>query len=86
MHLFGLLGSIMFLIGFVATIFLGAGKLYNVYHNLHARLLTERPSFYIALACMIIGTQLFLAGFVSELISRAAPDRDKYLVEKKCNL
>ena len=86
MHLFGLLGSIMFLIGFIATVFLGVGKLYNVYHNLHARLLTERPSFYIALACMIIGTQLFLAGFISELISRAAPDRDKYLVEKKCNL
>ena len=86
MHLFGLLGSIMFLIGFAATVFLGTGKLYNVYHNLPARLLTERHSFYIALACMIIGTQLFLAGFVSELISRAAPDRDKYLVEKKCNL
>lgn len=86
MHLFGLLGSIMFLIGFTATVFLGAGKLYNVFHNLPARLITERPSFYIALACMIIGTQLFLAGFIGELISRAASDRNKYLVEKKYNL
>ena len=86
MHFFGLLGSIMFMIGFVAAAFLGAGKLYSVYHNLPARLITERPSLYIALACMIIGTQLFLAGFISELISRAAPDRDKYIVEKKCNL
>ena len=86
MHIFGLLGSIMFFIGFVATVFLGTGKLYSVFHNLPARLITDRPSFYIALACMIIGTQLFLAGFVSELISRSAPDRNKYLIEKKCNL
>ena len=86
MHFFGLLGSIMFFIGFIAAAFLGAGKLYNVFHNLPARLLTDRPSFYIALSCMIIGTQLFLAGFIGELISRAAPDRDKYIVEKKINL
>ncbi len=86
MHLFGLLGSLMFLIGFIASVFLGAGKLYSVYHNLPARLLTERPSFYIALACMILGTQLFLAGFISELISRSANDRNKYLIESKSNL
>jgi dipeptide/tripeptide permease len=86
MHLFGLLGSVVFLVGFIATSFLGAGKLYNVYHNLPARLITDRPSFYIALACMIIGTQLFLAGFISELIARSSPDKDKYIIEKKCNL
>lgn len=86
MHLFGLLGSIMFIVGFMAVIYLGSGKLYSVYHNLPARLITERPSFYISLSCMIIGTQLFLAGFISELISRSAPDRNKYIVEKKFNL
>ncbi len=86
MHLFGLLGSIMFFIGFFVTIYLGLTKLYLVYNNLPARLLTDRPSFYIALTSMILGTQLFLAGFISELISRSAPDRNKYIIEKKCNL
>lgn len=86
MHLFGLLGSIMFSIGLLTSLYLGLNKLYCVYNNLPARLLAERPSFYIALASMIIGTQLFLAGFLGELISRSAQDRNKYIVEKKCNL
>lgn len=86
MHLFGLLGSIMFVAGFVAALLLGIGKLYSVFNNLPARLLTERPSFYISLTCMIIGTMLFLAGFLGELISRSAHDRDKYIIAKKSNL
>ncbi len=86
MHLFGLLGSLMFFIGFIAAAYLGITKLYSVYHNLPARLLTDRPSFYLSLVCMIIGTQLFLAGFISELISRSSSDRNKYLVETKTNL
>ncbi len=86
MHIFGLLGSIMFFIGFVVSLYLGLSKLYCVYQNLPARLLTDRPSFYIALTSMIIGTQLFLAGFISELVSRASNDRNKYIVEKKTNL
>ncbi len=87
MHLFGLLGSLMFFIGFLVAMYLGITKLYSVYFaNTYARLLTERPSFYIALTCMILGTQLFLAGFLGELISRSTPDRNKYQVDKKCNL
>lgn len=86
MHLFGLLGTLMFLLGMMTSVYLGVSKLYHVYHNLPARLLTERPSFYIALTCMILGTQLFLAGFLGELISRSSADRNKYQVEKKCNL
>jgi glycosyltransferase involved in cell wall biosynthesis len=86
MHLFGLLGTIMFLLGFFFAMYLGLSKIYFVYNNLAARQLTDRPSFYISLTCMIIGTQLFLAGFVSELVSRSSPDRNKYIVEKKCNL
>lgn len=86
MHLFGLLGSIMFFLGLFIAIYLGVDKIYSVYNNLYARLLTDRPLFYIALTCMVIGTQLFLAGFMSELISRSAPDRNKYIIEKKCNL
>ena len=86
MHLFGFLGTIMFTIGLVAAAYLGAGKIYAVTHQLPARLLTDRPSFYISLACMIIGSQMFLAGFLGELISRGSHERNSYLVEKKINL
>ncbi|MEI6817477.1 MAG: glycosyltransferase family 2 protein [Bacteroidota bacterium] len=83
MHLFGFLGTIMFAVGFLATIYLGTTKLWDVYHGIYARLITNRPSFYIALTTMIMGTMLFLAGFLGELISRSAPDRNHYLIEKK---
>lgn len=86
MHLFGLLGTIMFFIGFVAAGYLGLSKLYAVYNNLPARLITDRPSFYISLSTMIIGTQLFLAGFLGEMIARNSPDRNRYLIESKIHL
>ncbi|MBP6334485.1 MAG: glycosyltransferase family 2 protein [Bacteroidia bacterium] len=86
MHLFGLLGSIMFIVGFLAALYLGLSKLYSVYYNLPARLITNRPSFYISLCCMIIGTQMFLAGFLGELISRSSSDRNKYVVREKLNI
>lgn len=82
MHLFGMLGTIMFFIGFVIVVFLGAYKLYSVYTHQTARLVTDLPLFYIALTAMILGTQLFLAGFLGELISRNSPERNMYLVEK----
>jgi len=85
MHLFGLLGTMMFMIGLLFTVYLGISKLWDVSHGITARLLTQRPSFYIALTTMIIGTMLFLAGFLGEMISRAAPDRNHYLIEKKTN-
>ena len=86
MHLFGLLGTLMFFIGFITSACLGISKLYTVYSNQAARLLTERPSFYIALACMIIGTILFVGGFLGELISRNSSDRNTYLIREKLNL
>lgn len=86
MHLFGLLGSIMFLVGFMAALYLGLSKLYSVYYNLPARLITNRPSFYISLSCMIIGTQMFLAGFLGEMISRSSADRNKYVIREKVNI
>jgi glycosyltransferase involved in cell wall biosynthesis len=85
MHLFGTLGSLMFLLGFILAAYLGASKLWSVYNNEYARLITNRPSFYIALTCMILGTQLFLAGFVSELVGRASSERNHYLIEAKEN-
>ena len=86
MHFFGLIGTLMFVAGLTLSIYLGASKLYAVSMNLPARLLTERPSFYISLTCMIIGTQLFLAGFISELIGRNSSERNTYLINSKANL
>lgn len=85
MHLFGTLGTLMFLIGFLLAAYLGASKLWAVYYNEYARLITNRPSFYIALTCMILGTQLFLAGFVSELVGRSSTERNHYLIESTEN-
>ena len=86
MHLFGALGSLMFFLGFIAAFWLGAKKLWYVYHDWSAPLVTSSPYFYLALACMIIGTQLFLAGFIAELVTRNSPDRNKYLISKKIGI
>jgi glycosyltransferase involved in cell wall biosynthesis len=82
MHLFGVLGSLMFIAGLSWAAFLGIDKLYAVSQNLPAKLLTQSPYFYLALAAMIIGTQLFLAGFIAELIVRSSADRNTYLIDK----
>ena len=81
MHFFGLWGTISFLIGFGFSIYLIVAKIIESEFSL-----TNRPSFYIALVAMIIGTQLFLAGFIGELISRNSPERNSYLIEKKTGL
>ena len=79
MHFFGLVGSLMFLLGFLVTTYLGLQKLYFVFNNQAARLVTDQPVFYVALTLAIIGVQFFLAGFLGELVSRNAPDRNVYL-------
>ena len=81
MHFFGLLGSLMFVLGFIAVIVVGANKLYCLYSGLPYRLVTDSPYFYLALTAMILGTQLFLAGFVGELISRNSSERNNYQIE-----
>ncbi len=82
MHVFGFIGSLMFLIGFVAAIVVGANKIYCLAAGVPARLVTDSPYFYIALTMMLLGTQLFVAGFLGELISRNSQERNKYQVEK----
>jgi len=82
MHFFGTLGTLMFLLGLGAALWIGISKLYHLWNHLPAPLVTDRPEFYIALTCMILGTQLFLAGFLAEMIARTSPDRNTYLVEK----
>lgn len=81
MHFFGVLGSLMFLVGLIATVTVGVNKLVALSHHLVAPRITDNPYFYLALTAMIIGTQLFLAGFISELVSRNSADRNKYLIE-----
>lgn len=80
MHFFGLLGSIMFFIGFGIALYLGIDKLFI---HTNAVLIADRPEFYIALVSMILGTQLFLAGFIAELLVRNSATRNNYQVEKQ---
>ncbi len=79
MHLFGLLGSIMFIIGFLFAFYLGIDKLFI---NTSGRLITERPQFYLAITAMIIGTQLFLAGFLGEIILRTKNNEERYKISE----
>ena len=83
MHLFGAIGVLMFVLGFVFTTYLGIDKLF---FNTKARLITQRPEFFLALSSMILGTQLFLAGFLGELIVRSQVDKDRYYISEKINL
>jgi glycosyltransferase involved in cell wall biosynthesis len=86
MHLFGSLGTLMFLIGFIMTIYLGAKKIYFINQNLRAPLVTDSPYFFIALTVMIIGSFLFLTGFLGELVNRNSSERNSYLIREKLNL
>ena len=79
MHLFGLLGSIMFVIGFLFAFYLGIDKLFI---NTSGRLITERPQFNLSLTAMLIGTQLFLAGFLGEIILRTKNNEERYKISE----
>lgn len=83
MHIFGFLGSIMFFLGFMAVITVGAMKIYNMHAGNPYSLVTDNPYFFLALTTMILGTQLFLAGFIGELIARNSTERNKYQIEKE---
>jgi glycosyltransferase involved in cell wall biosynthesis len=82
MHLFGALGVLMFLIGFGFAIYLGIDKLFI---NPFGRLITDRPQFYISLIAMVIGTQLFLAGFIGEILIRSKKEENRYIVSEEIN-
>ena len=81
MHIFGVLGTFMFVLGFVLFVFLGSQKLFYMYSEIEANNIANMSGFYIALTSMIIGVQLFLAGFIAEMISRNSSDRNQYHVE-----
>ncbi len=86
MHFFGLLGTIMFIVGAMAVTYLGIEKLYYLNAGIRFRLITDSPVFYVSLTSMILGTQLFTAGFLGELVSRNSADRNHYQIEEKKNL
>lgn len=83
MHFFGSLGVLSFLIGTIMALWIIGEKLYHISMNTHYREITEQPGFYIALVAIILGSQLFLTGFVAELVTRNAPERNEYLIEKE---
>jgi len=83
MHFFGLMGSVTFLLGVFITIYLIIDKIVSQSGGLKYRAVTEQPLFYLALVALVVGVQLFLAGFLAELVSRNSKDRNKYLIRKK---
>lgn len=85
MHFFGAIGFMMFVIGLASSAYLGIDKLYRLNNGLPTILVTSNPYFYIALTTMILGTMLFLAGFLAELIARNSPTRNQYVIETKIN-
>ena len=83
MHVFGFLGTIVFFIGFIAAAYIGADKLWCLANGIKQRLVTDSPFLYISLTMMMIGTQLFLTGFLGDLISRSSQGRNDYQIEEK---
>ena len=85
MHFFGLLGTIVFIFGFSAAIYIGISKLYKLYNGIKTILVTDNPWFYIALTSMILGTLLFLAGFIGELIIKSKNEEKHYKIKEQLN-
>ncbi len=85
MHLFGSIGTLMFIAGFLMALYLGIRKLVFIKNHLRAPLVTDSPYFYIALTVMIIGSLLFIAGFLGELINRNSPERNTYHIREQVN-
>ncbi len=83
MYFFGLIGSLLFILGFIAVVVIGGMKLSALAKGMSAPLITDIPYFYLALTCILLGTQLFLSGFIAELISRNSLERNHYIIEKE---
>jgi hypothetical protein len=82
MHFFGLIGSIMFMLGFIAVIVVGGMKLYALANGVHAMLVADTPYFHLGILTMVLGCMLFLAGFLGELIIRNSSERNNYLIRE----
>lgn len=86
MHFFGLYGTLMFILGFFSALFLGVNKLLAIHYNEKASLVTDNAWFYISLVAMVLGTQLFLAGFLAEIVTRSSSKKVIYTVDERLNL
>jgi glycosyltransferase involved in cell wall biosynthesis len=86
MHFFGLYGVLMFGFGFISALYIGASKLFRLHQGLKTILVTDSPWFYIALTSMLLGTMLFLTGFLAELIVRSSSKKEHYTVGERINL
>lgn len=85
MHLFGALGVLMFFVGFLTALWIGASKIYKLYHHIPDILVTQNPWFYLALSVMVIGTLFFIAGFLGELVLRSQKNPQRYKISKTLN-
>ncbi len=84
MHFFGSMGIFLFLLGFISAVYIGYSKMLALQRDYRtATLVTDNPYFYISLTCIILGTMLFLTGFLAELVARSSPDRNTYLIETR---
>ena len=83
MHIFGTLGTLMFILGLTLFLYIGGTKLYYIFNSLPAKNIADQSAFFIALTTMVIGVQLFLSGFIAELVSRNSPDRNNYQVDSE---
>lgn len=83
MHFFGLYGSLMFLLGFLAVVVVGVNKFIAIIEGVRAPLVTDSPYFYLSMLAMMLGTQLFLAGFLGEIVARNSTERNNYQIEKE---
>ena len=83
MHFFGTIGLLMLFVGFCSSVYVGVSKLYLLYNDMPTVLVTRNPFFYISLTMMIMGTMLFVTGFLAEMVSRQSPTRNWYVVEKE---
>ena len=83
MHFFGTSGILMFLVGFVMTVWIIAAKLYHQANGLKFRAVTDQPLFYLALLAVVLGVMLFLAGFLGEMVSRSATERNNYQIKER---
>lgn len=86
MHLFGTIGTITFILGFMAAVYIGVQKFYYLHIGVKAPLVTSSPYFYLGLTAMILGTQLFLTGFLAEMVARSSKDSNKYDIDQELNI
>lgn len=83
MHMFGTLGTIVFVVGFLSSVWLGAQKLFLLHKGVKTILIADSPYFYLSLAAMIIGSQLFVSGFIGELVARSSTERNQYFIDEE---